>query len=117
MNRRGCNGLTTVLDYVYGDNIPRGHEEVTDSSGVKIYVEPTALMYVIGTVMDYVDDEVRSEFVFHNPNAQSSCGCGESVSVPDRVAKTNQKAIEMFKTGGSGGSSGSSNSSSSAPAS
>ncbi len=103
---------------MYGDNIPRGHEEVTDSSGVKIYVEPTALMYVIGTVMDYVDDEVRSEFVFHNPNAQSSCGCGESVSVPDRVAKTNQKAIEMFKTSSTGSAnSGSSNSSSSAPAS
>jgi iron-sulfur cluster assembly accessory protein len=96
INRRGCNGLTTVLNYVYSDNIPKFHEEVTDK-GIKIYVEPSSLMYVLGTVMDYVDTDIASEFVFNNPNAQSTCGCGESVSVPDKVARMNQKIIEKLK--------------------
>jgi iron-sulfur cluster assembly accessory protein len=96
MTRRGCNGLTTTLDYVYENNVPKFWEEVTDKH-VKVYVDPSCLMYVIGTTMDYVDDEVRSEFVFDNPNAKSQCGCGDSISVPEKIAKQNQMAIEKFK--------------------
>ena len=48
---------------------------------MKILVDPTALMYVVGTRMDYVEDALRSEFVFENPNATGTCGCGESFNV------------------------------------
>ena len=47
-------------------------------AGVRVYIEPKALMHIIGTTMDYVEDELSSEFVFHNPNAEAACGCGES---------------------------------------
>ena len=46
--------------------------------GVTVYVEPRAIMHIIGTTMDFVEDDLTSEFVFHNPNAEGSCGCGES---------------------------------------
>lgn len=57
--------------------IPSG-DEVVESDGVKISVAPKALLAVIGTEMDYVDNQLKSEFVFNNPNATSLCGCGES---------------------------------------
>ena len=49
--------------------------------GLKVYVEPMALMNVIGTTMDFVDDEMSSEFTFTNPNSKGECGCGESFNV------------------------------------
>ena len=57
-----------------------GGQEV-EKDGAKIFVEPKALMHVIGTTMDFVEDDLSSEFVFHNPNAEASCGCGESFTV------------------------------------
>lgn len=57
-----------------------------------MYIEPRALMHIIGTKMDFVEDELTSEFVFHNPNAQGSCGCGESFTVQPR-AGTQQHAL------------------------
>jgi iron-sulfur cluster assembly protein len=53
-------------------------DELVEEKGVRILVEPKALMHVIGTKMDFVDDKLRSEFVFINPNSQGQCGCGES---------------------------------------
>lgn len=50
-------------------------------AGVKIYIEPRALLTILGTTMDYKDDHISSEFVFTNPNAKGVCGCGESFSV------------------------------------
>lgn len=47
-------------------------------SGVRVVIEPKALMHVVGTTMDFVEDDLRAEFVFHNPNAKGTCGCGES---------------------------------------
>ena len=57
--------------------------------GVREYIEPKALMHIIGTTMDYVEDELSSEFVFHNPNAEAACGCGESFTTrkPDGTAE------------------------------
>lgn len=51
---------------------------MVEDKGVKILVEPKALMHVIGTKMDFVDDKLRSEFIFINPNSKGQCGCGES---------------------------------------
>ncbi|KAF2581516.1 hypothetical protein F2Q70_00010580, partial [Brassica cretica] len=53
-------------------------DELVEEKGVRILVEPKALMHVIGTKMDFIDDKLRSEFVFINPNSQGQCGCGES---------------------------------------
>ena len=60
-------------------------EEEVEQHGVRIFVEPKAIMHVVGTTMDYVEDDLSSEFVFHNPNAEASCGCGESFTVSSRM--------------------------------
>jgi iron-sulfur cluster assembly protein len=59
---------------------PKFFEEVSEK-GVSVFIEPKALMYVVGTTMDYVEDELSAEFVFKNPNAKGTCGCGESFNV------------------------------------
>ncbi|KXZ45088.1 hypothetical protein GPECTOR_58g536 [Gonium pectorale] len=53
-------------------------DELVEVRGVRILIEPAALMHVLGTKMDYVEDKLRQEFVFINPNAKGTCGCGES---------------------------------------
>ena len=63
-----------------GEEISR-LDEVVEEKNVKVIVDSKALMFLIGTEMDYVDDEVKSEFVFNNPNSKGECGCGESFTV------------------------------------
>lgn len=55
-------------------------EEVTDK-GVRVFIEPSALLKIAGTTMDWKEDDVSAEFVFSNPNAKAVCGCGESFNV------------------------------------
>lgn len=76
---RGCNGLSYTLDYLVGE--PKTGEDVVETRGIKVVIEPKALIHLIGTTMDYKEDALSAEFVFQNPNAKGSCGCGESFNV------------------------------------
>ena len=74
----GCAGMEYTMSYAEA----RGpHDEVIVDKGVKLLIDPTAVMFLLGTEMDYQSDRMRSGFVFNNPNQTSACGCGESVSL------------------------------------
>ncbi len=74
----GCAGMEYTMTYAQ----TRGpHDEVIEDKGVKLLIDPTAVMFLLGTEMDYKSDRMRSGFVFNNPNQTSACGCGESVSL------------------------------------
>jgi iron-sulfur cluster assembly protein len=74
----GCAGMEYTMSYAE----TRGpHDEVIEDKGVKLLIDPTAVMFLLGTEMDYRADRMRSGFVFNNPNQTSACGCGESVSL------------------------------------
>ena len=75
---RGCSGLSYNVEYADG---PKKFEEVVEDKGVKVFIDPTAVMFLVGSVMDYVDDKFRSGFTFINPNEKGRCGCGESFHV------------------------------------
>ncbi|EER17782.1 iron-sulfur cluster assembly protein, putative [Perkinsus marinus ATCC 50983] len=76
--KKGCENMSYTMNYA--KEIGK-LDEVVESEGVKVVVDSNALMYLIGTEMDYVDNDLASEFVFNNPNQKSSCGCGKSFSV------------------------------------
>lgn len=72
----GCAGMSYTLDPV---ETPDGADDVVSAHGVDVYVDPKAVLFLLGSTMDYEETKLRSGFVFNNPNEVSSCGCGESV--------------------------------------
>ncbi|EFC43096.1 predicted protein, partial [Naegleria gruberi] len=78
LKKRGCNGLSWTFDYIFQDTEIPKLAEIVEDKGVRLIVQPSAVMNVIGTVMDYEENEVHAKFVFNNPNAIGTCGCGES---------------------------------------
>ena len=74
----GCAGMAYTVDYA--ERILPG-DDVVEEKGVKVVIDPTALMFLIGTEMDFKTDRFASQFVFNNPNETSACGCGESVAI------------------------------------
>jgi iron-sulfur cluster assembly accessory protein len=78
ISTKGCSGLSYVFEYA---SEKKKLEEEVSVKGVRIFVDPAAIMFIIGSEMDYVEDRLQSGFVFTNPNETSRCGCGESFSV------------------------------------
>jgi iron-sulfur cluster assembly accessory protein len=78
VSTKGCSGLSYVVEYA---DAPRKFEEVIEAKGVKIFIDPKAVMYLVGSEMDYVEDKFKSGFEFRNPNEKGRCGCGESFHV------------------------------------
>ncbi|MDB2636452.1 iron-sulfur cluster assembly accessory protein [Alphaproteobacteria bacterium] len=79
LNTKGCAGLSYVMEYANNDNID-GYELV-NGYDFPLYIDNKAIMYVIGTEMDYIKEEFGERFTFNNPNQTSECGCGESFHV------------------------------------
>lgn len=73
----GCSGMTYNVEYATEQ---KKFEEMVDADGVKVFIDPTATMFLLGAEMDYEETMFRSGFTFENPNEADRCGCGESVS-------------------------------------
>ena len=74
----GCAGMSYVMEYSKEAN---PSDEVVEDKGVKVFIDPAAVMYLLGTEMDYKKEEFSSSFVFNNPNETERCGCGESFKI------------------------------------
>lgn len=75
---KGCSGLSYTLEYADEKN---PYDEVIETGGVTVLIDPKAVMFLIGSQMDYVEDKLESGFKFTNPNEKGRCGCGESFHV------------------------------------
>ena len=71
----GCAGMSYLMEYVEKVKVD---DEVVEDKGVKVFIDPGAVMYLLGTEMDYKKEEFSSTFIFKNPNETERCGCGES---------------------------------------
>ncbi|CAH1670296.1 HesB/IscA family protein [Chelatococcus asaccharovorans] len=78
VKKGGCAGMEYTMDYA--EALKPG-EDVVEDKGVTIAIEPSAVLFLLGTVMDFKTDKLSSGFVFNNPNQTSACGCGESVAI------------------------------------
>jgi iron-sulfur cluster assembly protein len=74
----GCAGMSYTMDYA---EAAQPFEEVVEDKGVKVFIDPKAIMFLIGTEMDFVREKFGARFVFNNPNQTAACGCGESVAI------------------------------------
>ena len=74
----GCAGQEYTMEYA--DSI-KPFDEVVEDKGVKILVDPKAVLFLLGTEMDYKTEKLSAQFIFNNPNQTSACGCGESVQI------------------------------------
>ena len=75
---QGCSGLKYKVDYV---SAPEPGDELVEAAGVRIFIEKSSLVHLIGSTIDYEENPFTSGFVFVNPNEKSRCGCGESFKV------------------------------------
>ncbi len=78
VKKGGCAGMEYTMDWA-GEQKP--FDEVVEHAGARVLIDPKAVMYLLGTEMDYRTDKLSAQFVFSNPNQASACGCGESVNL------------------------------------
>ncbi len=81
----GCAGMSYVMEYAAS---AAPHDEVVEDKGVKLLIDPKAVLFLLGTEMDFKVDKLSSGFVFNNPNQTSACGCGESVAITPAASDT-----------------------------
>jgi iron-sulfur cluster assembly protein len=85
IKKKGCNGLNYIMKYVIdndeGRKIVSKDEVINITEEIKIFVDPLAVFAIVGSVMDWKENKLTSEFTFINPNAKGFCGCGESFNV------------------------------------
>ena len=74
----GCAGMSYIMEYA---KEVKPNEEIIEDKGVKVLIDPSAIIYLLGTEMDYKEEKFSSQFVFKNPNETERCGCGESFKV------------------------------------
>ncbi len=79
IKKGGCAGMTYTMDIAEGVN--KGDDVVDLGEGVRVLVDPAAVLFLLGTEMDFTVDKLSARFVFRNPNETSACGCGESVTL------------------------------------
>jgi len=89
----GCAGMEYTIDYAES---PDPLDEVIEDQGVRLFIEPKAVLFLLGTEMDYKIDKLSSGFVFNNPNQTSACGCGESVE----IEPVSRAQLEAYAKGG-----------------
>ena len=78
VTKGGCAGMSYKVEFA--DGVKPG-DEVIEDKGVRVLIDPTAVLFLLGTEMDYKTDKLSAQFVFNNPNQTSACGCGESVEL------------------------------------
>ena len=79
IDKTGCNGYSYKLDFAKKNEVK--NFEYIQQNNIKVFIDPKATMFLLGSIMDYKTDKLASRFVFENPNEKSTCGCGESFSV------------------------------------
>ncbi|MGN7125340.1 HesB/IscA family protein [Methylorubrum thiocyanatum] len=83
----GCAGMSYTMEYA---EERKAGEDVIEDRGVTVFIDPKAVLFLLGTEMDFQTTKLSSQFVFNNPNQTSACGCGESVAItpanPERLA-------------------------------
>ena len=85
----GCAGMAYTMEYAES---AEKFDEVVEDKGVKLLIDPKAVLFLLGTEMDYKIDKLSAQFVFKNPNQTSACGCGESVALTPAADKVGAQA-------------------------
>jgi iron-sulfur cluster assembly protein len=80
----GCAGMSYTMEFA---DAAAPTDEIVEDKGVRILVDPKAVLFLLGTEMDYKTDKLAAQFVFNNPNQTSACGCGESVELTPAVGE------------------------------
>jgi len=90
VKKGGCAGMTYTMDVA--ETAAKG-DEVVETKGVRVLVDPAAVLFLLGTEMDFTIDKLSARFVFRNPNETSACGCGESVTLaPAKLDQAESRA-------------------------
>ena len=91
IKKGGCAGMSYTMDVA--ESVAKGDDVVELDGGVRVLVDPAAVLFLLGTEMDFTVDKLSSRFVFRNPNETSACGCGESVTLaPAKLDRAESRA-------------------------